>query len=116
MASCNFPLDGSKQIQIHATGNNANSLRSGIVIVDEVLFSFIGRSNNTVAILDQFLFGVDAKLRFILTDTGCVLNCAQGVEPHHMGDTPPLLQPFSSQTRKPVMAMYQIISKPVLLP
>jgi hypothetical protein len=33
-----------------------------------------------------------------------------------MGDTPPLLQPFPSQTRKPVMAMYQIISKPVLLP
>ena len=69
-----------------------------------------------MAILDQLSFGVDTKHGFTLTDAHCVLDRPQGMEPDKMRDVPQLLQSFPNQARKPIMAMDQIIPKPILLP
>ena len=63
---------------------------------------------------NQLLFGGDAKQRLLFAHPGSVFDSTQGVKHHHMGYIPTLLCPAADLTRKPVMAVYEIVLKPFL--
>jgi hypothetical protein len=115
ITSCNGSHYRLEQTHIHATGYNADLRRQGPVIANEFLLSLTRGSDDSMAIPDEFFFGMDTQLRFELAYPDSIFDRAKGVEPHDVGQTGPLLQSFTCETRKPVMAVNQIIPKSVLL-
>jgi hypothetical protein len=78
-------------------------------------FSLRG-GNNAMAVLYQFSFAIDTKFRFIHPYTNRILYRSKGMQHGDMWDIPTSLQPFADPTRKPVVAVYQIVMNPIPVP
>ena len=84
-----FLVHALEKVQVHATGNHADFLGCSTVITGQILLFLLRGGNNSVAVTDQLPFTHQAELRFVLSHSDCILDCAQRVEHRDMGDIPP---------------------------